>query len=76
MGLAAGQEYTVTITGEIDGRRGTESSAEFMTREFVLDLIQQTQFRVSLVTQWKLQETGENSSEHLDERFELILLMS
>ncbi|XP_036949295.1 tenascin [Acanthopagrus latus] len=30
-GLAAGQEYTVTITGEIDGRRGTESSAEFMT---------------------------------------------
>lgn len=50
-GLAAGQEYTVTITGEIDGRRGTASSAEFMTREFVLDLIQQTRFCVSLVTQ-------------------------
>ncbi|XP_030268953.1 tenascin [Sparus aurata] len=30
-GLAAGQEYTVTITGEIEGRRGTASSAEFMT---------------------------------------------
>ncbi|XP_044027881.1 tenascin-X-like isoform X2 [Siniperca chuatsi] len=30
-GLAAGQEYTVSITGEIDGRRGGESSAEFMT---------------------------------------------
>ncbi|XP_023276562.1 tenascin-like isoform X3 [Seriola lalandi dorsalis] len=30
-GLAAGQEYSVTITGEIDGRRGTASSAEFMT---------------------------------------------
>ncbi|XP_073319769.1 tenascin-like [Pagrus major] len=30
-GLAAGQEYTVSITGEIDGRRGAESSAEFMT---------------------------------------------
>ncbi|XP_056255296.1 tenascin isoform X1 [Seriola aureovittata] len=30
-GLAAGQEYSVTITGEIDGRRGAASSAEFMT---------------------------------------------
>ncbi|KAM6974905.1 LOW QUALITY PROTEIN: tenascin-like [Tautogolabrus adspersus] len=30
-GLAAGQEYTVSITGEIDGRRGADSSAEFMT---------------------------------------------
>ncbi|XP_040908817.1 tenascin-X isoform X2 [Toxotes jaculatrix] len=30
-GLAAGQEYTVTITGEIDGRRGAASSTEFMT---------------------------------------------
>nr|XP_029136166.1 LOW QUALITY PROTEIN: tenascin-X-like [Labrus bergylta] len=30
-GLAAGQEYTISITGEIDGRRGAESSAEFMT---------------------------------------------
>ncbi|XP_034560964.1 tenascin-like [Notolabrus celidotus] len=30
-GLAAGQEYTVSITGEIDGRRGAESTAEFMT---------------------------------------------
>ncbi|KAG7225270.1 hypothetical protein INR49_014669 [Caranx melampygus] len=30
-GLAAGQEYSVTLTGEIDGRRGTETSTEFMT---------------------------------------------
>ncbi|KAF3706934.1 Tenascin [Channa argus] len=30
-GLAAGQEYTVTITGELDGRKGAESSTEFMT---------------------------------------------
>ncbi|XP_029299377.1 tenascin-X-like isoform X2 [Cottoperca gobio] len=30
-GLAAGQDYTVSMTGEIDGRRGAESSAEFMT---------------------------------------------
>ncbi|XP_071355602.1 uncharacterized protein [Trachinotus anak] len=30
-GLAAGQEYSVTISGEINGRRGAESSAEFMT---------------------------------------------
>ncbi|XP_026205497.1 tenascin isoform X2 [Anabas testudineus] len=30
-GLAAGQEYTATITGEIDGRRGAESSTKFMT---------------------------------------------
>lgn len=32
-GLAAGQEYTVSITGELDGRRGAESAAEFLTRE-------------------------------------------
>lgn len=32
-GLAAGQEYAVSISGEIGGRRGAESSAEFMTRE-------------------------------------------
>ncbi|XP_039977423.1 tenascin isoform X2 [Xiphias gladius] len=31
IGLAAGQEYSVTITGEINGRRGAESSTEFMT---------------------------------------------
>ncbi|XP_056154029.1 LOW QUALITY PROTEIN: tenascin-X [Lampris incognitus] len=31
MGLAAGQEYTVTIAGETDGRMGAESSAEFVT---------------------------------------------
>ncbi|XP_055732312.1 tenascin-X-like [Salvelinus fontinalis] len=30
-GLAAGQAYTVTITGEIDGRMGAESTAEFTT---------------------------------------------
>ncbi|XP_029370721.1 mucin-5AC isoform X1 [Echeneis naucrates] len=30
-GLAAGQEYSVTITGEVDGRKGAESSSEFMT---------------------------------------------
>ncbi|XP_037651411.1 tenascin-like [Sebastes umbrosus] len=30
-GLAAGQDYTVSITGEIDGRKGAETSAEFMT---------------------------------------------
>ncbi|XP_072226871.1 tenascin-like [Leuresthes tenuis] len=31
MGLAAGQEYSVSIIGEINGRRGAESSTEFMT---------------------------------------------
>ncbi|CAK6981179.1 tenascin isoform X1 [Scomber scombrus] len=30
-GLAAGQEYIVSITGEIGGRRGAESSTEFTT---------------------------------------------
>uniref|UniRef100_A0A4W5L3Y0 Fibronectin type-III domain-containing protein n=1 Tax=Hucho hucho TaxID=62062 RepID=A0A4W5L3Y0_9TELE len=30
-GLAAGQEYTVTIKGEINRRMGTESTAEFTT---------------------------------------------
>ncbi|XP_024654172.2 tenascin isoform X2 [Maylandia zebra] len=30
-GLAAGQDYRVGIVGEIDGRRGRESTAEFMT---------------------------------------------
>ncbi|XP_063321761.1 tenascin [Pelmatolapia mariae] len=30
-GLAAGQDYRVGIVGEIDGRRGGESTAEFMT---------------------------------------------
>ncbi|KAM7373659.1 hypothetical protein PAMP_008495 [Pampus punctatissimus] len=30
-GLAAGQEYTVNITGEIDGRRGAKSSTKFTT---------------------------------------------
>uniref|UniRef100_A0A667XKT5 Tenascin XB n=1 Tax=Myripristis murdjan TaxID=586833 RepID=A0A667XKT5_9TELE len=35
-GLAAGQEYTVTVTGEIDGRMGAESSTEFITRELFL----------------------------------------
>ncbi|KAM3858551.1 uncharacterized protein ACN63O_018130 [Diretmus argenteus] len=30
-GLAAGQEYTVTVTGETDGRTGAETSNEFMT---------------------------------------------
>ena len=33
-GLAAGQEYTVTVQGEVGGKRGGESSAEFQTREF------------------------------------------
>lgn len=32
-GLAAGQQYTVTISGELDGQRGTQSSTQFMTRE-------------------------------------------
>lgn len=32
-GLAAGQEYTVTIKGEINKRMGTESTVEFTTRE-------------------------------------------
>ncbi|RXN17005.1 tenascin-like isoform X2 [Labeo rohita] len=31
IGLAAGQEYTVSITGEKDGTMGTESTAEFTT---------------------------------------------
>ncbi|XP_062342905.1 tenascin isoform X1 [Osmerus eperlanus] len=30
-GLAAGQEYTVTVQGEVGGKRGGESSAEFQT---------------------------------------------
>uniref|UniRef100_A0A3B4ZJL5 Tenascin-like n=1 Tax=Stegastes partitus TaxID=144197 RepID=A0A3B4ZJL5_9TELE len=30
-GLAAGQEYSVSIVGEVDGRRGSEISTEFMT---------------------------------------------
>ncbi|XP_034456486.1 tenascin-X isoform X1 [Hippoglossus hippoglossus] len=30
-GLAAGQEYNASITGEVGGRRGAESSTEFMT---------------------------------------------
>ncbi|XP_032436902.1 tenascin-like isoform X3 [Xiphophorus hellerii] len=30
-GLAASQEYIVTIVGEINGRRGVESTAEFLT---------------------------------------------
>ncbi|XP_030596972.1 tenascin-like [Archocentrus centrarchus] len=30
-GLAAGQDYRVSIVGEIDGRRGAESTAEFTT---------------------------------------------
>lgn len=34
-GLAAGQQYVVSISGETDGRRGAENSAEFMTRELV-----------------------------------------
>lgn len=32
-GLAAGQQYTVTISGELDGQRGTQSSTQFVTRE-------------------------------------------
>lgn len=35
-GLAAGQEYTVSMSGEVDGRRGAESSAEFVTRELFM----------------------------------------
>lgn len=38
-GLAAGQEYSATIVGEIDGKRGAESAAEFMTRETVFCLL-------------------------------------
>ncbi|XP_074542161.1 tenascin-R-like [Halichoeres trimaculatus] len=30
-GLAAGQEYTVSIIGETDGRKGAESTTDFMT---------------------------------------------
>lgn len=32
-GLAAGQQYTVTISGELDGQQGLQSSTQFMTRE-------------------------------------------
>ena len=32
-GLAAGQEYTVSMSGEMEGRRGAERTAQFMTRE-------------------------------------------
>lgn len=32
-GLAAGQQYTVTISGELDGQQGIQSSTQFMTRE-------------------------------------------
>ncbi|KAG7500903.1 tenascin-like isoform X1 [Solea senegalensis] len=34
-GLAAGQEYSATISGEIDGRRGAQSSTEFITRQTI-----------------------------------------
>lgn len=34
-GLAAGQQYTVTISGELDGQRGTQTSTQFITRECV-----------------------------------------
>lgn len=32
-GLAAGQEFTVSVRGETNGRMGAESSAEFRTRK-------------------------------------------
>ena len=34
-GLAAGQKYKVSITGERDGKMGPESTTEFMTGEYV-----------------------------------------
>lgn len=34
-GLAAGQDYTVSVTGETGGRKGAESAAQFTTRERV-----------------------------------------
>lgn len=43
-GLAAGQEYVVSISGETNGRRGAESSAEFMTRELFAYLSIDTYF--------------------------------
>lgn len=41
-GLAAGQDYRVSIVGEIDGRRGGESTAEFMTREVLFTSLSET----------------------------------
>lgn len=43
-GLAAGQEYIVSISGETDGRKGAESSAEFTTRELFASLSIDTNF--------------------------------
>lgn len=34
-GLAAGQQYTVSVTGEIGGRRGAETTGQFTTRELL-----------------------------------------
>lgn len=46
-GLAAGQEYIVSISGETDGRRGAESAAEFTTRELFANLSVDTDFSLS-----------------------------
>ncbi|XP_029919747.1 tenascin [Myripristis murdjan] len=58
-GLAAGQEYTVTVTGEIDGRMGAESSTEFITLisgPTNLEVVKTT--TTSTVVQWE-QSQGE-----------------
>eukprot|EP00064_Thunnus_orientalis_P011648 superscaffoldBa00001700_g11679 len=58
-GLAAGQEYTVSITGEINGRRGAKSSTEFTTLisgPTKLQIVKTTS--TSAVVQWE-QSQGE-----------------
>ncbi|KAM4630892.1 uncharacterized protein ACJ7VT_000492 [Polymixia lowei] len=58
-GLAAGQEYTVTVTGETGGRKGAESSAEFTTLisgPANLQVVKTT--TTSAVVQWE-RSTGE-----------------
>ncbi|XP_047461489.1 tenascin isoform X2 [Mugil cephalus] len=58
-GLAAGQEYSVSIIGEIDGRRGAESTTEFVTLisgPADLQVVKTT--TTSVVVQWE-QSQGE-----------------
>nr|XP_043908736.1 tenascin isoform X3 [Solea senegalensis]XP_043908737.1 tenascin isoform X3 [Solea senegalensis] len=52
-GLAAGQEYSATISGEIDGRRGAQSSTEFITRpDPPTDIVFSDVTETSLTVSW------------------------
>ncbi|XP_036417896.1 tenascin [Colossoma macropomum] len=59
VGLAAGQQYTVTIVGETDGKTGTESMAEFQTLiSGPTDLQVVKRSTTSVIVQWE-QALGE-----------------